>query len=196
MSVTRVATVILLSLLTTTSTRAQTPRSITVNRVRLTETQISGFETRWQVKLQSGSFWYDRVSGAWGHEGGPTAGWILPGQELGGPLPADASRGNTGVFINGRELPDPDVAALMQIVVVQRGRWWVDAQANFGAEGGPVLGNLWQLARQRGGRPGQSWSLYANKGNDFIAGDENGCTYFNSRDMGNGTSTSWASPGC
>ena len=158
MSVTRAATAILLSLLTTTSIRAQTPRTITVNRVRLTETQVTDFETRWQVKLQSGSFWYDRVSGAWGHEGGPTAGWILPGQELGGPLQADASRGNTGVFINGRELPEPDVAALMQIVAVPRGRWW--------------------------------------KGTDFIAGDEHGCTYFNSRDMGDGTSTSWASPGC
>ncbi|MEO8635788.1 MAG: hypothetical protein ABI587_10980 [Gemmatimonadales bacterium] len=193
---TRVTATILLSLLASGSLAAQATRSITVNRVRLTDAQITGFETRWQVKLQSGTYWYDRASGAWGNEGGPTAGWILPGQELGGPLPADISRGNTGVFINGRELPAQDVTALMQIVAVQRGRWWVDGQANFGAEGGPVLGNLWQLARQRGARPGQSWSLYANKGNNFIAGDENGCTYFNSRDMGNGTSTSWASPGC
>ena len=70
------------------------------------------------------------------------------------------------------------------------------AQGSFGAEGGPVLGNLWVLARQRGMRPGQAWSVYANQGNNFIAGDENGCTYFSSRDNGTGTSTSWASPGC
>jgi hypothetical protein len=38
--------------------------------------------------------------------------------------------------------------------------------------------------------------MYANGGNSFLAGDENGCTYFNSRDNGSGTSTSWASPGC
>jgi hypothetical protein len=196
MSRTPLVLISLVTLLGAPRLDAQASRSITVNRVRLTEAQITGFETRWQVRLQEGTFWYDRVSGAWGHDGGPTAGWILPGQELGGPLPVDASRGNTGVFINGRELPMQDVTALMQIVAVQRGRWWVDGLANFGAEGGPVLGNLWALARQRGARPGQAWSLYANKGNNFIAGDENGCTYFSSRDMGNGTSTSWASPGC
>jgi hypothetical protein len=100
------------------------------------------------------------------------------------------------VFINGRELHSADVLALSQLLQVQRGRWWVDGQGNFGAEQGPVLGNLWLIARQRGKQPGKAWSLYANGGNNFVAGDENGCSYFSSRDMGNGTSTSWASPGC
>jgi hypothetical protein len=120
----------------------------------------------------------------------------MPNLDLGGPLQADASRGNTGVFINGRELNQQDVTALMRITPVYRGRWWVDGSGTFGAEGGPALGNLWQLARQRGMLPGKSWSMYANGGNDFLAKDENGCTYFSSRDNGNGTSTSWASPGC
>src|SRR5262249_56039677 len=35
------------------------------------------------------------------------------------------------------------------IVQVQRGRWWLDSQGYFGAEGGPVLGNLVQIANQR-----------------------------------------------
>lgn len=171
-------------------------RNVVVNRVRLTAQQVTGFEARWSVRVQDGRYWYDRSSGAWGLDGGPTAGWILAGLELGGPLPADASRGSSGVFINGRELPEADVTALLRITPVYQGRWWVDAQGSFGAEGGPALGNLWAMARQRGMRPGQAWSLYANKGNNFIAGDENGCTYFSSRDNGNGTSTSWASPGC
>jgi hypothetical protein len=170
-------------------------RAVVVNRARLTEAQVKGFEQRWGVQVRDGAYWYDRVSGAWGIDGGPTAGWIMPGLELGGPLPADASHGNTGVFINGRELNTQDVAALMQFTPVYRGRWWVDGWGTFGAEGGPALGNLWQLARQRGMRPGKSWSIYANGGNDFLAGDENGCHYFNSRDAGGG-STSWASPGC
>jgi hypothetical protein len=171
-------------------------RTVVVNRVRLTEQQITGFEQRWGVQVRGGAYWYDRVSGAWGLDGGATAGWIMPNLDLGGPLPADASHGNTGVFINGRELNQQDVGALMQITPVYRGRWWVDAMGSFGAEGGPALGNLWQLARQRGMRPGKAWSMYANGGNNFLAGDENGCTYFNSRDNGTGTSTSWASPGC
>ena len=171
-------------------------RVVVVNRVRLTEEQVKAFEQRWSIQVRDGTYWYDRVSGAWGMDGGPTAGWIMPGLELGGALPADASHGNSGVFINGRELHQLDVAALMRITPVYPGRWWVDAQGTFGAEGGAPIGNLWLLARQRGMRPGQAWSMYANGGNDFLAKDENGCTYFNSRDNGNGTSTSWASPGC
>ena len=192
----RAPTVVLALLVLAVAPLAAQERNVVVNRVRLTPQQVAGFESRWSVRVQDGHYWYDRRSGAWGMDGGPTAGWILAGLELGGPLPADASRGNSGVFINGRELPEADVTALLRITPVYQGRWWVDAQGSFGAEGGPVLGNLWVLARQRGMRPGQAWSVYANRGNDFIAGDENGCTYFNSRDNGTGTSTSWASPGC
>lgn len=192
----RAPTVVLALLFLAGAPLAAQERNVVVNRVGLTPQQVAGFESRWSVRVQDGRYWYDRRSGAWGMDGGPTAGWILAGLELGGPLPADASRGNSGVFINGRELPEADVTALLRITPVYQGRWWVDAQGSFGAEGGPVLGNLWVLARQRGMRPGQAWSVYANRGNDFIAGDENGCTYFNSRDNGTGTSTSWASPGC
>jgi len=192
----RAATVGLALLVLAGAPLAAQERHVIVNRVRLTPQQVAGFESRWSVRVQDGRYWYDRRSGAWGMDGGPTAGWILPGLDLGGPLPADASRGSSGVFINGRELPEADVSALLRITPVYQGRWWVDAQGSFGAEGGPVLGNLWVLARQRGMRPGQAWSVYANQGNNFIAGDENGCTYFSSRDNGTGTSTSWASPGC
>ncbi len=171
-------------------------RAVVVNRVRLSDQQVQAFERQWRLQVRDGNYWYDKVSGAWGMDGGPTGGWIMPGLELGGPLPADASRGNTGVFINGRELHQLDVAALMRITPVYQGRWWVDAQGTFGAEGGPAMGNLWLLARQRGMQPGKAWSTYANGGNSFLAGDENGCTYFNSHDYGSGSSTSWASPGC
>ena len=171
-------------------------RSVVVNRMRLSERQLTDLERQYQVQVRDGAYWYDRVSGAWGLDGGPTAGWILPGLDLGGPLPADASNGNTGVFINGRELHVLDVAALMRFMPVYRGRWWMDARGNFGAEGGPVLGNLWILAQQRGLQAGRAWSSYSSDGNSFVGGDGNGCTYFNSHDYGTGSSTSWASPGC
>jgi hypothetical protein len=89
-----------------------------------------------------------------------------------------------------------DVVALQEITPVYPGRWWVDGYGNVGPEGGPMLTNLWTLARQRGMLPGKSWSASSKDGNSLVAGDENGCTYFNSHDSGTSTSTSWASPGC
>jgi hypothetical protein len=171
-------------------------RIVVVNKVRLSEQQIASFEQRYGVKVQAGTYWYDKISGAWGMDGGPTVGWIMPSLDLGGPLRPDASNGNTGVFINGRELHQQDVMALMRITPVYQGRWWVDSRGTFGAEGGPALGNLWILAQQRGLRPGQAWSAYTKDGNSMVAGDGNGCTYFNSHDYGTSSSTSWASPGC
>jgi hypothetical protein len=168
-------------------------RQVVVNRVRISDRDLQQFEQRWNTRVQNGNYWYDRLTGAWGLEGGPTAGWISPGLAFGGPLRADASGGNTGVFINGRELHLMDVQALMQIVQVQRGRWWMDAQGNFGPEGGPVWGNLMVLAQQRG--HSKSWSAYSNDGHSFIGGDGN-CTYFNSHDVGTSTDYSYASPGC
>jgi hypothetical protein len=167
-------------------------RQVVVNRVRVPEQELREFEQRWRTQVRAGSYWYDRVSGAWGMEGGPTSGWIVSGLTLGGTLRADASAGNTDVFINGRELPMTDVQALMKIVQVQRGRWWLDAQGNFGSEGGPVLGNLVAMSQQRGGK---SWSSYSSDGHSFIGGDGK-CSYFSSHDVGTSTDYSYASPGC
>ncbi len=73
--------------------------------------------------------------------------------ELGGPLPADASRGDTGVFVNGRELPLQDVLRLQQLSVpVMRGRWWIDSRGNAGVEGNPTpLANIFQFSQGKGG---------------------------------------------
>jgi hypothetical protein len=183
-----------LILMTAVTPAESQQRQVLINRVRIPDQTLTALEQQWNTRVPDGRYWYDSFSGAWGMEGGPTAGWIPAGLQLGGPLRADASSGNTGVFVNGRELHLQDVAALMQIMPVYRGRWWVDAQGNFGAEGGPVLGNLRALAQQQAG--GQYGSVYSNGGRDMLATDGNGCHYFNSHDYGTGTSTSWASPGC
>lgn len=129
------------------------------------------------VRAQPGRYWYDSVSGAWGIERGPTAGFIAAGLRLGGALRPDASGGGTGVFINGRELHPLDVAGLSQIVQVIPGRWWVNAQGFFGPEGGPVWGNLWLLARQRQGSR-SPWSGYSADGKQFLGFDGSGNGYF------------------
>jgi hypothetical protein len=70
----------------------------------------------------------------------------------------------TGVFVNGRELHPLDVIGLQGLIgQVWPGRWWVDAQGNYGVEGGPTLGNLMVLARanrSRGGGGPQAWSKH------------------------------------
>lgn len=125
-------------------------RDVVINKTRLSDAKVNALEQKFRVRIPDGSYWYDRVSGAWGVEGGPTAGFILPGLNLGGPLRADASKGRTGVFVNGRELHKLDVQALQRITPVYRGRFWVDAQGNGGYEGGEAFFNLIQLAHNAG----------------------------------------------
>ena len=100
--------------------------------------------------IPDGAYWYDNSSGAWGSQGAQTSGFIQPGLNLGGQLRPDASNGNTGVFINGRQLHYLDVVGLQQFCPVYPGRYFVDGNGNFGFEGGPVLGNLRLLAEQAG----------------------------------------------
>ncbi len=124
-----------------------------VNGVTIAEEQVHRYEQEMRMKIPRGDFWYDRVSGAWGITGAPTVGFTKPGMDLGGPLKADASNGNTGVFINGRQLHIQDVVGLTNLgVPVQQGRWWVDYQGNFGFEGNAIaIGNLFQFSRGKGG---------------------------------------------
>lgn len=132
--------------------RSQQP-PLSINGVTIDDATLQRFEQDQRVKLPRGKFWYDTVSGAWGVDGGPTLGFTTPGMKLGGQLQANASRGNTGVFINKRELPAADVVGLQQLgVPVQRGRWWVDSRGNFGIEGQPAtMGNLFQFSQNKGG---------------------------------------------
>jgi hypothetical protein len=150
------------------------PNPLRINRAVIAETTVRAFERTYGMHLPRGDYWYDRVSGAWGADGGPTAGFTSPGMNLGGELPADASRGNTGVFINGRELPLQDVVGLMQMnVPVRQGRWWVDNSGNFGVEGAPFpLGNLFQYSRGRGG------AYQRATAGGYIGGDGNTSYFF------------------
>jgi hypothetical protein len=84
-------------------------------------------------------------------------GLIAPNLPLGGPLQANASNGNTGIVVNGRELPVPDVLALQQITgAIAPGRYFITAQGLAGYEGGPAQWNLAAMA-QAAGTGGGSW---------------------------------------
>ena len=105
------------------------------------------------------------------------AGLMPAGLALGGPMPANASGGGSGtltnVWVNGRELHPYDVMQLQQLVgQVYQGRWWVDAQGNFGQEGGAALGNLYALSQQRSNSGGGGDSYYSRdqNGSVFVGG--------------------------
>ncbi|WP_224365056.1 hypothetical protein [Hyalangium versicolor] len=158
-------------------------RQFAVNRVRLSDAQLQALESTYHTRFQDGRYWYDHSSGAWGVEGGPGVGVIPAELPIGGPLRADASNGDTGFFVNGRELHSADVAGLQRFwPAVFPGRYWVDARGNYGIEGGQVLGNLQALAQARaqvqamqltgGGGP---WSVFS--GGTTVGGDGQGFTY-------------------
>jgi len=130
----------------------QTDRVVIVNGKRLSADELAKIERTYQVNILPADYWYDRKTGAWGIQGGPTKGFVLPDLELGGGrLAADASGGGTQVFINGRELHPNDVAFIQRCLVapVQPGRYWVVADGTGGYEGGPPLFNLVALCNQR-----------------------------------------------
>ncbi|MBL8176371.1 MAG: hypothetical protein JNK48_16970 [Bryobacterales bacterium] len=186
----------LLTLCATLAMAAQDPAPIVVNGKTLTAAewkQVQELGRRYRVKVIPGRYWYDARSGLWGYEGKPAMGAILPGLRLGGDLSARASNGNTGVFVNGRELHLVDIQAVSRCTVVNRGRYWMDAYGNGGHEGQPAAWNLVQLCRQNApsalGAPGnRGW--YGNVSGDgqmvgavfsdgagVTCGPDGGCVY-------------------
>ena len=172
----------------TAQAASSSSRPVIINGVSLTDEQLRQLEQRFRLRIASGSYWYDQVSGAWGMQNGPTIGFTQPHLELGGPLQRDASNGNTGVFINGRELHQQDVMALRQLTpYVIPGRYWVDARGIGGYEGGPPVFDLQALARAAGGGRGGAWSYTSPHGGGSVGSDGQGFSYFIDRD------TSWTS---
>ncbi|MEM6992998.1 MAG: hypothetical protein AAF721_20975 [Myxococcota bacterium] len=140
----------------------------------------------------AGRYWYDPACGAWGFAGFGTAGWLPAGLALGGPLSPTASGGDTGVFVNGRQLPATDVAALQRLGPVAPGRYWLDALGNWGVQGGAAQGNLVAAAQQQQaaasqGAGGGDGGFYHSDATGTTMNSSGGSGYI----MGDGFSVSW-----
>ncbi|KAK3129744.1 hypothetical protein QOZ80_6BG0484060 [Eleusine coracana subsp. coracana] len=64
--------------------------------------------------IYPGDYWYDYRAGFWGVMGRPCLGMIPPYiPEFNYPMPKNCAGGNTGVFVNGRELHQKDLDLLV-----------------------------------------------------------------------------------
>lgn len=118
--------------------------NVFVNGHELTRKQLIALTLVYHRAPFPGRYWYDTRSGAWGLEGRETLGFLMPGHSF-GPLAENASNGNTGVFINGREINIVEAAYLQRTFgAVYRGHWWLDGRTGYyGIDGNPMpLGNI------------------------------------------------------
>ena len=129
-----------------------------VNDRKLSQPQIDDLARTYGAAPWPGRYWYDARSGLLGFWGREAAGYLRTGHNF-GPLSPRASNGNTGVFLNGREINMAEALFCQQLFgAVYRGRWWLDGNTgNLGMEGNPmplaniVLAMQQAQARTRGG---------------------------------------------
>ena len=142
--------------------------TVYINQVKLTTSQIKELtETYGQVT--PGAYWYDSESGLYGRWYEAPLGYLLPDHQF-APLAEEASNGNTGLFINSRELPEAEVQYLELVLQAQRkgGEYWLDAQGNIGFSGNEqpfanlflAAAQLQQAYQQSTAGNGQGWSSY------------------------------------
>lgn len=135
--------------------RHRTVRSagqVVINGVALSYQQRLALARR-GVRVPAGRYWYDRRSGVWGMEGGPARGVIAPYLRVGGRLNSNASRGRSGVFINGRQLTHGEASVLRRALRrLPRGYYWLDHNGNAGRVGGRALVNLRKVIKRSQGR--------------------------------------------
>ncbi|MEZ5429081.1 MAG: hypothetical protein R2747_22735 [Pyrinomonadaceae bacterium] len=161
------------------SNEKECPVEIIINDAVLTEEQLVGLEAIYRFRPNPGNYWYDVVSGLYGINGYPSAGFMLAGHDL-GEIRRDASMGNTGILVNGRELPQIEWILWSRMVgnPIMPGAYWLDHHGNAGYVGNPYpVINLVMAARQQmmgGGAGGDNiWSTRFSAGN-FSEGNQQG----------------------
>lgn len=114
--------------------------------------QLEEFFKRYQRYPRPGNYWYDPVSGLYGAMGFDAFGYLHPGHDF-GPLPANASRGDSGYFINGRCLTKRELLIWTQVMgrEIRPGKYRFDAGGDFGMDGvrSPMF-NLFNVGRPYG----------------------------------------------
>jgi hypothetical protein len=158
----------------------QVTEKVIINGSELSSEDLTQLESLYQVKAKAGNYWYDSKSGLYGIVGQAAYGFMYPGHNF-GELDHNASNGNTGVIVNGREIPQTEWAVWSQILGywIQRGSYWMDSKGNAGYEGNPYpVVNLYVAASQNAysgnsGEGGGFWATRFSAGNSY-AGNQTG----------------------
>jgi hypothetical protein len=153
---------------------------VIINGVALSKKQVSELVKIYNVKPLPGKYWYDARSGLYGVVGFPAFSFMLAGHKYGN-LDRNASNGNTGVFVNGRELPQSEWAVWSQLLgyIIQPGAYWLDGNGNAGYEGNPIPTENLYMAAQRNAYRGSgsggdnTWSTWFGAGN-YDSGNQRG----------------------
>ena len=168
-----------------------------INEKPVTQAQLDELKQAYGAPPPPGRYWYDPRSGLYGNWGYEAAGYIRAGHNF-DPVPADASKGNTGVFINGRQINLTEAQFFQRLFgAVYQGHWWLDGQTgNVGLEGNPapianVVVAMQQASRSGGGGGGGGGGYrWRDNINNASGGAENGCVWINS------PGSSYSSSGC
>jgi len=130
-------------------THSDEESEVVINGQPLDAERLLALETLYSKSVPAGRYWYDALCGAWGIEGGPTQGLMIPNLDLPGPMPENISGAGTGTWVNGREIhPQDRMAFVSAFRACWPGRFWLDAMGNLGPEDGMMLANLVVAAQQ------------------------------------------------
>lgn len=163
-----------------------------INQVEVTREQLGELQRTYGAAPPQGRFWYDARSGLYGMWGHEAAGYIRPGHRF-AQLPENASSGNTGVFINGRQINMTEALFFQRIFgAVYQGRWWLDgATGNLGVEGNDMpVANLVAAMQQAQRSSGSGEYRWRDDVNGASGGAVNGCVWVNM------PGTSYTGSGC
>jgi hypothetical protein len=163
----------------TSAPQQQGRTGIFINGGEITPQQAQQLKATYGYLAPPGRYWYDARSGLFGVVGREAAGFMRPGHQF-GPMPPNASNGNTGVFINGREINMVEAAYCQRIFgAVYQGHWWLDGRTgNLGLEGNtmPVANVFAALQQAQRSSQGGSYSWHSNI-TGASGGSSGGCSY-------------------
>jgi len=162
---------------TKTPVRPTDATGVFINEREVASAQIDALVKMYGGAPPKGRYWYDTRSGLYGYWGFEAAGYIRPGHDF-GTLSSRASNGNTGVFINGREINLTEAAFFQRVFgVVYRGNFWLDGRTGYvGVVGNPTpVANLADAIQRSGVM--RSSEYHWRDGSGAVVSSSGNCTF-------------------